>query len=141
MTNRNVVWKWMPTSLCPSPASFGATRRKRWLITTFLMGIMSLLILHFGKIEASASQVPLTSAPKRHFLIRKIPRAGASVSAFSSTGKTAVEPLSYYLRVALAGGVAGATGSAILFPLDSTKTLRQTPPETYSSVQKLPSPK
>jgi hypothetical protein len=30
--------------------------------------------------------------------------------------------LSYYLRVALAGGVAGATGTAVLYPMDSAKT-------------------
>jgi hypothetical protein len=35
---------------------------------------------------------------------------------------TVVQPLSYYLRVALAGGVAGATGTCLLYPIDSAKT-------------------
>jgi solute carrier family 25 (mitochondrial S-adenosylmethionine transporter), member 26 len=87
-------------------------------------------------VEASAPQVPVTAKFKRCDPIRSVPRAGATLSAVSSaTTATTLEPLSYYLRVALAGGVAGATGSAVLFPIDSAKTLRQTSPETYSSVR------
>jgi hypothetical protein len=33
-----------------------------------------------------------------------------------------LKPLSYYLRVGLAGGLAGATGTTILYPMDSAKT-------------------
>jgi len=58
-------------------------------------------------------------------------RAGATLSSASAA---AFEPLSYYLRVALAGGVAGATGSFVLYPLDSAKTLRQSDPNMYTSV-------
>mmetsp|Transcript_2845 Transcript_2845/g.7816 ORF Transcript_2845/g.7816 Transcript_2845/m.7816 type:complete len:421 (-) Transcript_2845:417-1679(-) len=57
---------------------------------------------------------------------------GGPVTAASNLG---LEPISYYLRVALAGGVAGATGSAVLYPLDSAKTLRQSDPSAYSSVR------
>jgi len=66
-------------------------------------------------------------------------RAGSSSSASfvgpSSPEGLVIESLSYYLRVALAGGVAGATGSAVLYPIDSAKTLRQSDPSAYSSVK------
>ena len=65
-------------------------------------------------------------------------RAGSSAAASfvgPASGGLALESLSYYLRVALAGGVAGATGSAVLYPIDSAKTLRQSNPNAYSSVK------
>jgi len=63
-------------------------------------------------------------------------RAGSSASFVGpASGGLAFESLSYYLRVALAGGVAGATGSAVLYPIDSAKTLRQSDPSAYSSVK------
>mmetsp|Transcript_27774 Transcript_27774/g.43086 ORF Transcript_27774/g.43086 Transcript_27774/m.43086 type:complete len:379 (-) Transcript_27774:30-1166(-) len=37
-------------------------------------------------------------------------------------------------RVALCGGIAGATGTALLYPFDTAKTLRQTKPEVHKSV-------
>jgi hypothetical protein len=43
--------------------------------------------------------------------------------------------LSYALRVGLAGGIAGATGTAMLFPVDSAKTMRQASPTVYNSVR------
>jgi solute carrier family 25 S-adenosylmethionine transporter 26 len=43
--------------------------------------------------------------------------------------------LSYTLRVGLAGGIAGAVGTAVLFPFDSAKTLRQSDPLRYRSVR------
>lgn len=39
------------------------------------------------------------------------------------------------LRVALAGGIAGATGTALLYPIDTAKTLRQADPVRYTSVR------
>ncbi|KAL7579913.1 hypothetical protein ACA910_004917 [Epithemia clementina (nom. ined.)] len=42
--------------------------------------------------------------------------------------------LAYALRVGLAGGLAGAAGTAALFPMDTAKTLRQTKPSTYKNV-------
>jgi hypothetical protein len=43
--------------------------------------------------------------------------------------------LAYALRVGLAGGIAGATGTALLFPVDSAKTMRQASPTVYHSVR------
>jgi solute carrier family 25 S-adenosylmethionine transporter 26 len=56
-------------------------------------------------------------------------RAGSSVVQSSTTG------LSYYARVALAGGLAGATGTCVLYPMDSAKTLRQSNPAKFASVR------
>ena len=42
--------------------------------------------------------------------------------------------LQYAVRVGLAGGLAGAAGTAVLFPMDTAKTLRQANPSTYKSV-------
>lgn len=75
----------------------------------------------------------------RSSAVRSIFRTRAGSSGASFVGPAAsslgLEPLSYYLRVALAGGVAGATGSAVLYPIDSAKTLRQSDPSAYSSVR------
>lgn len=63
-------------------------------------------------------------------------RAGSSASFVGPSPEgLVIESLSYYFRVALAGGVAGATGSAVLYPIDSAKTLRQSDPSAYSSVK------
>jgi len=43
--------------------------------------------------------------------------------------------LSYYIRIGLAGGFAGATGTALLYPVDSAKTLRQSNPSRFASVR------
>jgi Mitochondrial carrier protein len=43
--------------------------------------------------------------------------------------------LSYSVRVGLAGGIAGAVGTAALYPFDSAKTLRQSDPARYKSVR------
>jgi len=42
--------------------------------------------------------------------------------------------LGYALRVGLSGGLAGAAGTASLFPLDTAKTLRQADPVKYKNV-------
>jgi solute carrier family 25 S-adenosylmethionine transporter 26 len=44
------------------------------------------------------------------------------------------ETLGYYVRVGLAGGIGGATGTALLYPADCAKTLRQSNPTRYKSV-------
>lgn len=59
----------------------------------------------------------------------------SGLAAGGAAGGLGLESFSYYLRVALAGGVAGATGSAVLYPIDSAKTLRQSDPGAYSSVK------
>jgi Mitochondrial carrier protein len=40
----------------------------------------------------------------------------------------------HFLKIALAGGIAGAVGSSALYPMDAAKTLRQSKPSEYSSV-------
>jgi len=100
--------------------------------------------LPFGRIDTSRKQTnlgPSTVATGsklsnniRSQLLKT--RAGSSVSFVGPPpANLALESLSYYLRVALAGGVAGATGSAVLYPIDSAKTLRQSDPGSYSSVK------
>lgn len=42
---------------------------------------------------------------------------------------------SHSVRVGLAGGIAGAVGTAALYPFDSAKTLRQSDPARYKSVR------
>ena len=42
--------------------------------------------------------------------------------------------LLYFVKIALSGGIAGAVGSAVLYPMDAAKTLRQSNPSSYSSV-------
>ena len=42
--------------------------------------------------------------------------------------------LLYFVKVGLSGGIAGAVGSAVLYPMDAAKTLRQSSPSSYSSV-------
>lgn len=41
----------------------------------------------------------------------------------------------FYARVGLAGGLAGASGTAVLYPMDCAKTLRQSQPAKYPSVR------
>ena len=67
--------------------------------------------------------------------LRKL-RAGASLVPKSITPTAqSIKGFSYYARVALAGGLAGATGTTVLYPLDSAKTLRQSSPSKFGSVQ------
>ncbi len=40
----------------------------------------------------------------------------------------------YHVRVGWSGGIAGAVGTTLLYPIDSAKTLRQANPEQFSSV-------
>ena len=68
---------------------------------------------------------------------KNIQRASTATSTKSTT--TSVRPsntntLLYFIKVGLAGGIAGAVGSAVLYPMDAAKTLRQSSPSLYSSV-------
>jgi len=74
---------------------------------------------------------PSASSARHHRNIFETRAGSSSTAIFAGLG---LEPLSYYLRVALAGGVAGATASSVLYPIDSAKTLRQSDPSAYSSV-------
>jgi len=96
--------------------------------------------MKFGDTDNDANALSSSSSSSRKNVNhRKIfdTRAGSTSAGFVSaaSGGLGLEPLSYYLRVALAGGVAGATGSAVLYPIDSAKTLRQSDPGAYSSVK------
>ena len=57
-------------------------------------------------------------------------RAGSAVAS-----PAVMASPSYYSRIALAGGLAGATGTVVLYPMDSAKTLRQSNPAEFSSVR------
>jgi len=87
--------------------------------------------------QTTAVREPNTALSRNSAFHRRLfdTRAGSTTAGFVGTAGLGLEPLSYYLKVALAGGVAGATGSALLYPLDSAKTLRQSDPGTYSSVK------
>jgi solute carrier family 25 S-adenosylmethionine transporter 26 len=100
--------------------------------------------LPFGTIATSRPQTtavrdkkPAPSALAHHRNIFETRAGSSSTATFigPASAGLGLEPLSYYLRVALAGGVAGATGSAVLYPIDSAKTLRQSDPNAYSSVR------
>lgn len=43
--------------------------------------------------------------------------------------------LAHIIRVGLAGGIAGATGTLALFPVDTAKTIRQANPALYANVR------
>jgi len=44
------------------------------------------------------------------------------------------QSLLYFIKVGLAGGLAGAVGTTLLYPVDVAKTLRQSQPSKYKSV-------
>ena len=65
-------------------------------------------------------------------------RAGATTTTIASSAANVAAnppPSFYYGRVALAGGLAGATGTVVLYPMDCAKTLRQSNPTQFSSVR------
>lgn len=68
--------------------------------------------------------------PHREFLLRTFSPKRESRRGLQ-TGS-----LGYILRVGLAGGIAGATGTIALFPVDTAKTMRQANPSLYANVPK-----
>jgi len=62
------------------------------------------------------------------------PFAIAAKSRSHDILKQSTRDAAHGFRVALAGGLAGATGTAVLYPIDTAKTLRQANPNRYSSV-------
>jgi len=91
----------------------------------------------FGRFAATAPKISKEPSSKGSSLTKSANSIFGTRAGFvgPASGGLAFESLSYYLRVALAGGVAGATGSAVLYPIDSAKTLRQSDPSAYSSVK------
>ncbi|CAB9514291.1 adenosylmethionine carrier 1, chloroplastic/mitochondrial [Seminavis robusta] len=63
-------------------------------------------------------------------------RSIRTTKTISSRGGAIARPDSfgYFLKVGLSGGIAGAVGSAALYPMDAAKTLRQSSPGDYKSV-------
>jgi hypothetical protein len=58
-----------------------------------------------------------------------------TASRTTDTDITNPYSLWFYMRVGLAGGLAGASGTALLYPMDCAKTLRQSQPQTYKTVR------
>jgi len=124
--------------------SYGSPRRKMPMLSNALLLLLflisSVLTMTKTSVEASTPMLPKESIARRR-LFGTRPRGGASSTTMAgfvgtpAANEIVLEPLSYYLRVALAGGVAGATGSAVLYPIDSAKTLRQSNPNAYKSVR------
>lgn len=78
------------------------------------------------------------SHSKRHDHLEFIRKNWGSDSARSTANNNySNSPYSiwFYMRVGLAGGLAGASGTAVLYPMDAAKTLRQSQPETYKNVR------
>lgn len=95
------------------------------LVHTSLVGADSRNFFAKGGFNRSAQQQCSTSR-----FTSKL-RAGSMASVPAPTSPLG---LSYYCRIGLAGGMAGAAGTSILYPLDVAKTLRQTSPGKYRSV-------
>jgi hypothetical protein len=69
-----------------------------------------------------STRMPMPSLSSSSSLL-KLPKQTPSTSITAPTTTDSVlKPLSYYLRVGLAGGLAGATGTSLLYPMDSAKT-------------------
>jgi hypothetical protein len=70
-------------------------------------------------------------------LATNIAGVGAAVvpSAAVAVGAVKKAPVRFEtLKLAAAGGLAGGLANAILYPIDTLKTMRQTDSRTYSSV-------
>lgn len=81
-------------------------------------------------IDAELSTLKDNSLMKNWSSSEGLSRRGGSASHTYPYGIGIIEKL----RIALAGGIAGATGTALLYPIDTAKTLRQADPVRYSSV-------
>lgn len=64
----------------------------------------------------------------------RLPSAVTAAAATTATNKSFSSVVQNDARIALAGGIAGATGTAMLYPIDAAKTLRQTDPRKYTSI-------
>jgi len=61
-------------------------------------------------------------------------RVPSAVAAATNNKSITTSLVQNDARIALAGGIAGATGTAMLYPIDAAKTLRQTDPRKYTSI-------
>lgn len=116
-------------------------RKKSNLIHCFLLLIS--IQLYFCGVESKvphriAADFWRESLRKQETSLRHFDTTNPGTNSATST-KTAQKSsslsfLPYCVKVGLAGGIAGATGTACLYPVDSAKTLRQSNPSKYSSV-------
>lgn len=103
------------------------------LLTTFFLTVWAgSTMVHQPTAQPVLSNFPRVAAYRlhrrvwsstEHRLKRRSPQERVTNKSFS-----------YYVRVGLAGGIAGAVGTSILYPMDSAKTLRQSNPEQFTSV-------
>ena len=104
-----------------------------WVSSIKLLTNLYLIIVLLSNINCtkanSSSSSSLQSCSSRGGAIA----AGATVT--TSSGKQILSRSFTTLRVAVAGGIAGATGTLVLYPLDTAKTLRQSNPEKYRDVR------
>jgi len=98
------------------------------LLTNLYLIIVLLININCTQANSSSSS-SLQSCSSRGGAIA----AGATVT--TSSGKQILSRSFTTLRVAVAGGIAGATGTLVLYPLDTAKTLRQSNPEKYRDVR------
>ena len=98
------------------------TRIRNYLSIATL--VVALALSNAIDVKLSSSKRGVTSCSTRG-------GSSAAIAASSSFAATA----STHIRVALAGGIAGAVGTAALYPMDTAKTLRQANPNTYKSVR------
>ena len=148
--NTGVVWQGKMKTQKKS-VNMASLARVRWMafmsmiasiiaLQSRLAGASSLANLPFGVKRSRRSFVPNrihTSFRDANSIIEvKSTSIITETKILSRKRKTTTSPDSvwYYIKVALAGGIAGAVGSTALYPMDAAKTLRQSSPSEYASV-------
>lgn len=116
-----------------------------------LMFLTILLAQALTTVAASAAAATTTAAlrkrPKKHrntmaLFSKKSTSSVVSRTNNNNNSKNSSNSLQlsfrhwlyYHSRVGLAGGIAGAVGTTVLYPMDAAKTLRQANPSQYASV-------
>jgi len=139
--------------LRPKSLSFNAVGRKhRWLAPLLLLPLLLHSVL--GGIDSNIIRSNAAAAPTKYnynwknnapsHYCNKLrlsiqSRGGSTTTApllvVASSSSSSVSSFAHHLKVALAGGIAGAVGTAVLYPVDTAKTLRQANPIRYQSVR------
>ena len=91
-----------------------------------------------GKLSKSLGQQIADTAyrtPTAHVHRAFLRQTFGSTSSGVLSNRPQPGTLAHLLRVGLAGGIAGATGTLALFPVDAAKTLRQASPSLYKNVR------
>ena len=131
--------------LRPKSLSFNAVGRKhRWLAPLLLLPLLlhSVLggidsnIIRSNDAAAAAAAAPTkynynwkNNAPSHYCNKLRLSiesRGGSTTTApllvVASSSSSSVSSFAHHLKVALAGGIAGAVGTAVLYPVDTAKT-------------------